>query len=125
DTCPQQFAAATYSALVVKVATMVCFLHCHEISLCPTTYCGFPVKVGPTIITIGECFQVKGIEMRFSFFDFVEDVLDSTFSSGIVTAKGTTISSTSSSFSSKALEFRVCEVPALLVISEVPACGLA
>nr|GFA07824.1 uncharacterized mitochondrial protein AtMg00810-like [Tanacetum cinerariifolium] len=34
-TCPQQLAAATYSALVVEVATISCFLHCHEINLLP------------------------------------------------------------------------------------------
>ncbi|GJV81123.1 hypothetical protein Tco_1516993 [Tanacetum coccineum] len=34
-TCPQQLAAATYSASVEEVATMVYFLHCHEINLLP------------------------------------------------------------------------------------------
>ncbi|GJX74253.1 hypothetical protein Tco_0312848 [Tanacetum coccineum] len=32
---PQQLAAATYSASVVEVATIVYFLHCHEINLLP------------------------------------------------------------------------------------------
>nr|GEZ76686.1 hypothetical protein [Tanacetum cinerariifolium] len=34
-TCPQQLAAATYSASVVDVATIVCFLHCQEMSRLP------------------------------------------------------------------------------------------
>ncbi|GKG63981.1 hypothetical protein Tco_0647348, partial [Tanacetum coccineum] len=56
-----------------------------------------------------------------SVFEFLEVVLDASFSSGILTAEGTTISSTSSSFSSEAIDLGVCEVSALLVSSEIPA----
>nr|GFA10057.1 hypothetical protein [Tanacetum cinerariifolium] len=35
STWPQQLAVATYSVSVEEVATMVCFLHCHEIKCLP------------------------------------------------------------------------------------------